>query len=138
MSNWKALPEMDEPAQARFLLDVAHKAMPELSHRPEHQAKIAQYLATAEAVLGGDVSRFAHLRRFLSDPQMTDDSDVYLYEMDGDDRAIAVLDLAAYACGFVARIMAPAAGNPSLPDSIVDADASIADYFERQAARLGL
>lgn len=138
MSNWNNFPDMDETAQARFLLDVAHTALPKLAHRPEHQAKIADYLATADAALQGDVSRFAHLRRFLSDPQMTDDSDVYLYEFEGDAPAIAVLELAAYACGFVARIMAPAAGNPTLPDSIIDADPSIADYFEKQAATLGL
>jgi len=138
MSDWKDFQELDETAQAAFLLDQAGRAVPALSGHPEHRARIADYVQTAHAVLGGDVAQHAQLRRFLSDPQMTDDFNVYFNALQGDERALAALDLAAYACGFVARITAPAAGNPVLSDPILEAEPENATYFEARAALLGL
>lgn len=136
MAEWTGFETWEETAQARFLLDVAQRALPALGDFPQEQARIAQYLTAGVAVLGGDIAQHPHLCRFLADPEMTDDFNVYFNTMQGHERAMAALDLATYACGFTARIMAPAAGDPTLSDPVLEAQPDIYDYFEGRAALL--
>lgn len=138
MGEWKDFETLDEPAQAVFLLDVAQRAVPALGAFPHEKAQIEAYLRAGQAVLGGDVAQHPHLCRFLADPEMTDDFNVYFNTMQGDDRALAALDLAAYACGFTARMTAPMAGDPVLSDPVLEAQPDIYDYFEGRAAVLDL
>ena len=138
MTDWDNFKTQDEPDQAAFLVRTAREALPALCAFPDVHSKTAASLSVAGDVLTGDYSAFADVVRFLDDPDMQDDYNVYAGVVDGDAAAQAALDLASYACGFTARISAPAAGVSHLPDPVLEAMPYVADYFRIQAAVLGL
>lgn len=138
MRDWTEFKTLDEVNQAAFLLDIAEASLPSLADHPEKQVSITDYVATARAVLGGALERHAHLMRFLDDPFMEADFNTYFHDLEGDERACAALDLASYACGFVARVTAPAAGATGLPDPVRESLPDVAEYFRERAALLGV
>lgn len=136
--DWNSFDRLEEGAQALFLLDIAERALPSLGHHPVEQEKIAAYVATARAVLDGNTDLHGALMRFLDDPFMEEDFSIYFLELEGDEAACAALDLTSYACGFVARITAPAAGATGLPDPVRESVPGAAVYYRERAAYLGL
>ena len=136
--DWNTFDTLEEGAQALFLLDIAERALPSLDGHPGEQARITAYVATARAVLDGSTELHSELMRFLDDPFMEEDFSIYFLELEGDEAACAALDLTSYACGFVARITAPAAGATGLPDPVRESVPGAAVYYRERAAFLGL
>ncbi len=51
---------------------------------------------------------------------------------------ILALDLAAYACGFVSRMMARVSGHGPLPDTVLESLPEIYEYYRDRAEFLGV
>ncbi len=136
--DWTHFEGLEEGAQALFLLDIAARALPAFEAHGDVQSKVACYIDAGRMVMAGDMTRHAELVRFLNDPDTDDDFNTYFAQVHEDARACAALDLATYACGFTARISAPAAGVTALPDPVLESTDDIWDYYRDRAALLGL
>lgn len=136
--DWNNFEQGDAPDQARFLLDCATRALPALEGHDDIAAKVAAYLDAARDLLDGATERHAEVTRFLDDPEMAEDFTVYYAKIEEDERACAAMDIATYACGYVARITAPAAGVTRLPDPVLESLPEVSDYYAERAAFLGL
>ncbi|PIE06947.1 MAG: hypothetical protein CSA74_09890 [Rhodobacterales bacterium] len=110
------------------------------ARRPEDDmaGKVRDYLALGHVVLDGNHSKLPELMRFLEDPEMTDDFAAFHERVQNDATACAALDLAAYACGFVSRMMARVSGHGPLPDTVLESLPEIYEYYRDRAEFLGV
>ncbi len=138
MSDWTKFPSLDEPSQGKFLLDVAYDAWSKQHGFDEIKQKVLKYLKLGYQVCSGRYENFPELLKFLDDPDMKNDFGAFFEQVQHDEMASAALDLASYACGFVARISAKEAGCRSLPEPVLESMPDIYEYYRDKTDLLRL
>ena len=63
---------------------------------------------------------------------------VFMKKIKDDELAVASLDLASYACGFVCRLVAKRVNHRPLPDPVLEAVPEIYEYYRDRAKLLSL
>ncbi len=138
MIEWSEFSDQPEPAQARMLLDVASAAWTLQTAFGDVKAEVQQNLALGYEVLSGRHEKLPQLINFLDDPEMAHDFSALYERVKNDEAVSAALDLASYACGFVARIVAEQCKYGPLPDPVLESLPEIYGYYQERAEYLGL
>ena len=138
MSKWDDFPRLPEPVQARILLEVASAAWKQQSAFGDIKAEVQEYLKLGYELLEGRCEKLPQLIKFLDDPEMAHDFGAFYERLKDNKSAAAALDIASYACGFVSRMVAKKCQYGPLPDPVLEALPDIYEYYQEQAALLGV
>lgn len=103
---------------------------------PAMRAKVGRALDLAARTAAGDTAQLSDLIRTVNDPEDEDDFPTWAGLAGHDSDVAAALDIAAYACGFIARVTAERIGHDPLPDPVSEALPAYRSYFEDQLRKL--
>ena len=136
--GWNEFPQLDERAQAAFLLRVAKSSVNAFGGFLQIKCKVQEYLNLASKLCEGCVEFAPELMSFIDDPEMRCDFGAYFEVVKDDEYACAALDLASYACAFLLRIVFAEKNGKGLPDSVLEALPEIHAYYRDRATILGI